>query len=725
MTWAFWFPGIRSARTVLWLAAIVSAYSGGMSVFAPNIVDGRWTAHVIEMPLGRAVPYWIAGFVAAFAAQALGSVPRRRTIAAAPAGYRLRHTVLFLLALPPLAGAFAYQGPQTFTALGLVCWLGGLALLYNALLPDGAAPLARGLRALVSFPRRRPRTALALVAILVLAAVVRFVQLWAIPVDMNADHIEKVLSVQSVLDGRFEIFFASNGGRESLHMFVTALLSPLTGGLTFETLKLSAALESMVGVAALYGLGAALAGGGSRRARALGLTAALVAAVGVWHILITRASLRLMLTPLVATGILWALVRLIRYNRRQDAVVAGLLIGLGFYSYQSLRIAPALAIAAATISLASARSAGERSRAVANLVVTGIVTLAVCLPVLRYMAENPASFWSRMSSTVLDSRHGCESAAVPCRTPVDVLKSFPGNFAATALMLVYRGDRNAAYNAPTYPSLDPLAGGLLVSALGAGLALVLRGDRIPAFLLAAIVVLMIPGAITVARPDEVPSSARTAGAMPVVYVAVAYALTEATRLISSFVPRRWRTAAAALPVLCCALPMAWHSWAVVSMPYAASSVQGAVSARDLGVSLAAFAAETRTWGNTFLIHRPHYLDVRAVLLHAGLSLSGPPTVESAIDDLPRRMAINAGAIGPQRLDPSRDLLFVFSYRDELTLWTLVQWFPDGTPSPLWTRLGTPYQAEEPIVLFRVPALGVDGLTAFLDARYAPAGHADE
>jgi hypothetical protein len=155
------------------------------------------------------------------------------------------------------------------------------------------------------------------------------------------------------------------------------------------------------------------------------------------------------------------------------------------------------------------------------------------------------------------------------------------------------------------------------------------------------------------------------------------------------------------------------------MPYYESGLLGAVSQRELGRALRAFADEAGTWGNIILVHRPHYLDVRAVMIFAGLTPGKMPVIETDLDDVARRIAVNAAETGENKFDSSKDLLFVFSYQDELTLWTLFQWFPDGVPSPLWTRLGTPYPARDPAVLFRVPALGVDGLNDFLSARYAP------
>jgi len=429
-------------------------------------------------------------------------------------------------------------------------------------------------------------------------------------------------------------------------------------------------------------------------------------------------TLRPLLMPPLTALLLWSLIRVIRHNRRQDALVAGLLLGVGLYSYQAMRVAPALVIAACFIGAVWTRhGAGERRRYLANLIAAAVMTAAVCLPLLRYVTHDPAAFWFRFNAIVLGAETGCiDGGTGRCAedNPVQVLA---GNLWRTLLMFPYRGDTFAVYNAPGYPVVDPAGVALMLAGVGAGAALIVRRrDPIAVFLALAFLIMLMPGVVTFARLDEVPNSIRTTGAMPVLYAAIAFGLLTTVRTLAAALPVALRAAVRIGVLALVAVLMASHAWTVVSTAYAAANRGLAVSTAEVGRYMREFADEAGTWGNAYLVHYPHHLDYRAVMIQAGLPPGHFPNNNVLLADIPAWLYANSQDSGISRYDPDQDVLFVLSYESVSGLRSLVNWFPEGKVEPLWTRVGTRYESSEPVITFRVPALGQQGFLDFLRAQ---------
>src|SRR5690606_31696584 len=181
-----------------------------------------------------------------------------------------------------------------------------------------------------------------LVIILGFASYFRFNRLADHPLEMTDDHVEKILDAGRVRDGARNIFFANNGGREPMQMYLIALASYLPNlGINHDTIKFVSSLESLLTIPALFWMGYALLEGETKRRRLLlGLILAGLVAVSYWHVAITRQGLRIPLTPLVVALHLIYLMRGVRHNRRGDFIIAGLILGFGLYTYQAVRMLP-------------------------------------------------------------------------------------------------------------------------------------------------------------------------------------------------------------------------------------------------------------------------------------------------------------------------------------------------------------------------------------------------
>ena len=275
-------------------------------------------------------------------------------------------------------------------------------MLWLYALTPGAVDLRvwwRGLSARLKRVSWRRRETLALVLILLLAAGLRLGQLDTVMPEMTSDHVEKIRDAWRVNRGELNVFFANNGGREPLQMYAMALLAQLPGlGFNFYTLKLLSALEGIVAVLLLYWTGCALIGG--REGRLVGLLVGALVAVGYWHILLSRLGLRIVLTTGVAALLLLFLWRALRHNRRGDFLAAGLVIGLGLYTYQATRMLPLVVVTGVALTLLW-RAGGQRLPLLRNVAALALIALVAFVPLGGFALEYPQDFWRRTTSRVL------------------------------------------------------------------------------------------------------------------------------------------------------------------------------------------------------------------------------------------------------------------------------------------------------------------------------------
>ncbi len=233
-----------------------------------------------------------------------------------------------------LVSFLAFGGNQ-FNVFNTSLWLAGIFLVA------------------FSFWQRSPRTrknpfftkpSTRLLVMLVVAALALFFrasQLDAVPPEMNSDHAEKLLDVYDVLQGQTRIFFERNTGREAFQFYLTALVVKVFGtGVSFTSLKLGTLLCGLATLPFIYLLGKETAGRGA------GLIAVTLAAVAYWPNVITRVALRFSLYPLITAPVLYFLLRGLRTRRRNDFILAGLVLGIGLHTYTPVRILPFVVLTA-------------------------------------------------------------------------------------------------------------------------------------------------------------------------------------------------------------------------------------------------------------------------------------------------------------------------------------------------------------------------------------------
>jgi len=379
--------------------------------------------------------------------------------------------------------------------------------------------------------RRRLGAWAPLLAILVLAATLR---LWALgggPDPFDVDEGYAGVDALRVLAGHPTLYFAANNGAEPLYVYLAALSTALLGPSAFA-LRLPAALAGVACVLATFLLVRAVfraeaASAPARTADGLALLAALLQAVSLWHLHLSRDASRVGLLPLLGTAAFYCLWRGIhdatgpppplchpRLPARYWAwlAAAGACFGLALYTYLPARLLPLVAVILIA-HVAVARRGWLRARwpGLLGLVAAGALTAA---PLAAYYASHWSAFVFRVDMV---------SLANPWVNEGDPWGLLGRNLLGTVWMFTGRGDPDPQYNVAAQPVFPPALAGLFAI----GLALAVARARRPAYglWLTWLVVMLLPGVLSASSPHF----ARQAGIMPAVYVFPALALWAAWR----------------------------------------------------------------------------------------------------------------------------------------------------------------------------------------------------
>jgi 4-amino-4-deoxy-L-arabinose transferase-like glycosyltransferase len=459
----------------------------------------------------RPVPTWawapLLGGAAVFALLARHDVVERSRD---PSGVaRAPRAVLLALALG--LGALAFPGftGNRFRLLPTLGWLGSLAAFYLAFHPPREAASAHGRRwPVVVLAQRGVHLSwhtLALLGILLVGAVLRLYQLDAIPSEMGTDMPLIYENAREIMQGQLMIFCPRYPGRESLYFYLLATYGRLFG-LDFFGIKFTSALIGLSTILALYGLGRYLFD------REVGLVAAAFLAASKWHVILSRSGYRAALMPLAVAATIYLLVRAVRRGRSSDFALAGMVVGLGMYTYNAYLIVPAIVCAALAAEFALLGRAALR-RCAWGLVALALGAALVYLPLARYALEEPQLYLFRVATRV---------TSVETPLPADPLRVLAGNLWHTAGMFNLRGDIVFYNNVPGQRQLGAVSAVLFVFGLAWGVAR--WRQRHNATLLIFLGGLLLPTALSVAFPQEVPNAVRASGALIPAFLLIALPL---------------------------------------------------------------------------------------------------------------------------------------------------------------------------------------------------------
>jgi hypothetical protein len=347
---------------------------------------------------------------------------------------------------------------------------------------------------------------LALGALLVVSLAARLWRLDALPPGLWFDEAVDAHDALAVWHGARDLFFEGNLGREPLYMYALAPAVGLLGPGAVPIRLVSAAFGLAV-VALTYPLGRAMFD------RRVALAAAAFAAASYPLLHFSRTGFRAITLPAVLALGVWLAWLALRRDRLWLAAVGGAVLGLGLYTYSSVRfILPPLLLGLAVVALSRReRPLGRRLGAIAALWLAAAVVVA---PLLLYFWQHPdvLSFRAQKMSFV-DPR---AAFGAWLGSAVDVLRMF-----------VVSGDGLARHNLPGRPLLDPVAGALFVLGLVAVLA-VARWRTAGLFVLLWLAAAVGPLTFSLENPHPL----RSIGALPPVFLLAGAGLAWAWQLLT-------------------------------------------------------------------------------------------------------------------------------------------------------------------------------------------------
>ena len=346
----------------------------------------------------------------------------------------------------------------------------------------------------------------AFVAIVLGAIAVRFWALDTQPGGLYPDEAAEGVSAQKLLTvpGYHPVFFDDDGGREALFAYIVALAFRFFGS-SILVLRGTAAAVGVLGVLAIW-----LAARRFGRGAAIGAMA--WSAGSLWLIAVSRDGFRNVIT--VGFGAL-ALAAILRWGDRPSrsaALLAGLSVGAGLWTYQPLKLTPLLVVAWLLWMRHSDRERYLRVRI--HLVWAILAYLAVAAPMIWTAITDANNFFGR-------------GAGVSVFNPVSgSTDSYPVHVLKTLGMFLVTGDPNQRHDVDALPLLGPVL--FVLFALGVWRAWRHRADHGHALLLLGLVVYLIPP--LVANEGGAPHFLRSLGLAAVVAVLIGLGCGEVARL---------------------------------------------------------------------------------------------------------------------------------------------------------------------------------------------------
>lgn len=233
----------------------------------------------------------------------------------------------------------------------------------------------------------RWRTDLALVAALtLLAGLLRLWDLGAVPAGLHGDEAWTGLDAQRVLsEGWIGPYVLSALGQPTGPLYFTAALFSFLPDTTL-TLRLSMALFGVATVPVAY------LAFRSMFDATVATFAALLLAVMTWHLHLSRTGFMVTSWPFMEVLVLWLLWLALRRGSLPLFAVAGVLCGLGVYSYNAYPLFLPVVVIALAWSLAYVPSARARRRFATGAVIFATAAAGVAAPLIAYAVDNTETY---------------------------------------------------------------------------------------------------------------------------------------------------------------------------------------------------------------------------------------------------------------------------------------------------------------------------------------------
>ena len=348
--------------------------------------------------------------------------------------------------------------------------------------------------------------------ILLLGCFLRFWKLGSLFDGMTYDEAYKGLDAISIRQfGERPIFLDWNGGREALIGYAVAATQSFLD-YTSLSVRVVTAFAGCISLLFFYLFTRTIFSNN------IALVSTFLLAVSKWHIIHSRYGVRAGLYPAFELGTLYFLSRGLNSDKKRTGslIVAGLIGGLGLYTYIAYRIFPFVLIAF-LLERAVRNNLGKQIRGILAAVV---VSLMIIAPLAGFYMENTQSLTDRMKRTQVWKQTGKDGEG-PVKLILDSTVRSLG-------MFTYRGDAIARHNVNEEPMLSPFMTPFFI--LGFVLVIIHFRKNYAKFLLFYFFLTLLPGILSVGAPN-VP---RVFGCLPVAILFTAFGLCGAAQILNRY-----------------------------------------------------------------------------------------------------------------------------------------------------------------------------------------------
>ena len=513
--------------------------------------------------------------------------------------------VQFLTGMVISGLAFFFFGGNLFNGINLTLWLTGFALIWWSLwIPENWWKKFRiGWEGFWQRGIRITPWMVLVAAVFLISVFYRFYLLNQVPPEMFSDHAEKLIDVTDVLNGKYFIFFPRNSGREAVQMYLTAVVARVFGtGISFLSLKLGTCLAGLFSLPFIYLLGVEI------KNKQVGLLAMFFAGIAYWPNVISRVALRFVFYPAFVAPTLYFLIKGLKRKRWNDFLFAGIFLGLGLHGYSPFRIVPLVVILILLIYFTHTKSEKNRKMAIISLVLVGLISLIIFLPLGRYAISNYDSFAFRMLTRLSNT----ETAY-----PGPPLNIFFSNLWKSLIMFQWDNGQTWVHSIPGRPALGLISAALF--SLGV-ILLIVRYIKhrhwLDLVLLLSIPFLMLPSILSLAFPAENPSLNRTSGAIIPVFLVVALAVENIMINIKTSLPDRWGTWFSYGVVILVAISSMNINAHLVFEEYYYQFKIRAWNSSEIGGVIRQFSNLVGDEYHAWVVPYPHWVDTRLVGIQA-------------------------------------------------------------------------------------------------------------
>ena len=501
--------------------------------------------------------------------------------------------------------AFFFFTGNVFNVINILIWVTGLGLIWWSLRfpEDWLGKINSTWQNFIADGFKVTPWMILVFAVFLLAGFYRFYLLNQVPPEMFSDHAEKLIDVTDVLRGNNFIFFQRNTGREAFQMYLTAAMAKIFGtGLSFLSLKLGTCLAGLFSLPFIYLLGKEI------KNKEVGLLAMFFAGIAYWPNVISRVALRFALYPAFLAPMIFFLVRGIKKKKWNDFLFAGLFLGIGLHGYSPFRIVPFAVVLILLIYFLHTKSKDNRRLAVIALLLVGLISLIVFLPLGRFVSTNYSAFAFRMASRMTDA----ETAL-----PGPVLRIFFSNLWKALIMFQWDNGQIWVHSVPGRPALGVISAAMLsLGVVLLAIRYIKKRHWMDLVLLLLIPLLMMPSILSIAFPDENPSLNRSGGAIIPVFIIIALAIENIAHNLKSNIPGRvGKWVSTGFVLILAGLSMQTNA-RLVFVDYYQQFKSRSWNTSEIGSVIEVFADTIGDEDHAWVVPYPHWVDTRLVGIHA-------------------------------------------------------------------------------------------------------------